>query len=194
MTPSNSSLHSSSLNASQVEDLKLAASLLTGPKRRAFEAAMAIKYCQGNARKAEQVFGWSRETVTLGLNEARTGIICLGAQAALGGNKLWEDRYPQAADVLWGLAESHAQADPTLQTAVTYTRLTAAAAREQLKAYGIPDEQLPAPSTMADILNRNGYRLRPVAKAKPKKNSPKRMRSLQTSRPKMSKAGRRPNA
>ena len=56
------------MNASQVEDLKPAASLLTGPKRRAFEAAMAIKYCQGNAAPAEQVFGWSRETVTLNLN------------------------------------------------------------------------------------------------------------------------------
>lgn len=182
------------LSVSQVEDLKLAASLLTGPKRRAFEAAMATKYCQGNARQAEQIFGWSRDTVTLGLHEARTGITCLGAQAAFGGNKLWEDKYPQAAEVLWGLAESHAQADPTLQTAVTYTRLTAAAAIEQLKAYGIPDEQIPAPSTMAEILNRNGYRLRPVVKAKPQKNSPKRMRSLRTSKPKMPKVGRIPNA
>ncbi|PSB51275.1 transposase, partial [Chroococcidiopsis cubana CCALA 043] len=30
---------------------------------------------------------------------------------------------------------------------------------------GYPDEQVPAPSTMALILNRMGYRLKPVVKA-----------------------------
>ena len=183
----------SPLSASQVEDLKLAASLLTGPKRRAFEAAMARKYFQGNARQTESVMGWSRHTIELGLNEARTGITCVGAYAR-SGNKLWEEKHPEAAEILWGVAESHAQQDPTFQTAVTYTRLTAAAAIDQLKAYGVSDEALPSPSTMADILNRNGYRLRPIDKAKPKKNSPKRMRSLRTSKPKTSKAGRTPNA
>ena len=35
-------------------------------------------YCAGNARQAEATFGWGRETVALGLHEARTGIVCLG--------------------------------------------------------------------------------------------------------------------
>src|SRR5262249_45254637 len=73
-----------SLTASQIADLRLAASQLTGPKRRAFEAEMTLKYCAGNPLKAEAVLGWGRHTVALGLAEKRSGIICLGAQSALG--------------------------------------------------------------------------------------------------------------
>jgi hypothetical protein len=39
----------------------------------------------------------------------------------------------------------------------------------QLRSQGIESEQIPAPSTMAVILNRMGYRLRKVLKAKPQK-------------------------
>jgi hypothetical protein len=46
------------LKPSQVADLRLAASQMTGVKRRAFQAQMTLKYCQGSARKAERLFGW----------------------------------------------------------------------------------------------------------------------------------------
>jgi hypothetical protein len=39
---------------------------------------------------------------------------------------------------------------------LSYTRLTAAEALQQLRAQGFPEEQLPSPSTMAEVLNRNG--------------------------------------
>lgn len=79
------------LNDSYKEDLKLAASKMLGSERRSFHVAMAVKYCAGNARQAEEMFGWNRHAVELGLNERRTGIICLGAQP-LCGNKLWEEK------------------------------------------------------------------------------------------------------
>src|SRR5712691_13000418 len=41
-----------SLSPSQIADLRLAASKMTGPKRRAFEAEMTLKYCRGNPLKA----------------------------------------------------------------------------------------------------------------------------------------------
>jgi hypothetical protein len=69
-----------SLSPSQVADLRLAASKMTGPTRRAFEAEMTLKYCGGTPLMAEVVFGWGRQTVVLGLAERRTGILCLGAQ------------------------------------------------------------------------------------------------------------------
>lgn len=169
------------LDVSHIEDLKLAASKLLGSQRRSFQAAMAVKYCQGNPRQAEEVFGWSRHTVALGLHERRTGIICLGAQEAYCGNKLWEERHTEAAAALRALAETHSQPDPTFRTTLYYTRLTAAEAIEQLRALGFAEEVLPAPSTMAEVLNRNGYRLRPVLKAKPQKKSPRRMPSSPTS-------------
>jgi hypothetical protein len=133
---------------------------------------MTLKYCQGNVRQAERVFGWGRETVLLGLNEHRTGIICQGAQAAYGGDKLWEEKHPEVAQALWELAESHSQQDPTFRTLLSYTRLTAGEALKQLHAQGFQEDQLPSPSTMAEVLNRNGYRLRKVLKAKPQKKIP----------------------
>jgi hypothetical protein len=160
------------LSAYQIEDLKLASSKMSGAERRAFQAAMALKYCQGNARLAERVFGWGRETVQLGLNEHRTGVICQGAQAACSGDKLWEEKHPEVAQALWALAELHSQQDPTFRTLLSYTRLTAAEALKQLRAQGFQKDQLPSPSTMAEVLNRNGYRLRKVLKAKPLKKLP----------------------
>ena len=109
---------------------------MSGAERRAFQAAMALKYCQGNARLAERVFGWGRETVQLGLNEHRTGVICQGAQAACSGDKLWEEKHPEVAQALWALAELHSQQDPTFRTLLSYTRLTAAEALKQLRAQG----------------------------------------------------------
>jgi hypothetical protein len=168
------------LSLSQIEDLRLAASKLTGAKRRDFQAEMTLKYCQGRSRLAESVFGWGRETVELGLAEKRTGIICVGAQSGFSGTKRWEERYPEVAAKLKELAESHAQQDPSFETTLAFTRLTAAAAIRQLKQLGFESEQLPSPSTMAEILNRMGYRLRKVVKAKPKKNCQKRTTSSTT--------------
>ena len=125
-----------SLSPSQIADLRLAASQMSGPKRRAFEAEMALKYCGGPPLLAETLFGWGRQTVALGLAERRTGILCLGAQAAVSGRKRWEERHPQVAEALRQLADAHAQQDPTFRTSVTYTRLTAQAALQALRAPG----------------------------------------------------------
>jgi hypothetical protein len=142
---------------------------MTGAERRAFMAEMALKYCGGGARLAETVFGWGRETVEMGLAEKRTGLICFGAQSAYCGRQRWEERQPETATALCQLAQAHAQQDPTFRTVLGYTRLTAKAAREALLSQGFGEEQLPSPSTMAGVLNRMGYRLRKVVKAKPRK-------------------------
>lgn len=170
-----------SLTASQIDDLRLAASKMSGAARRNYQAQMTLKYCDGNARVAERVFGWGRSNIEVGLAEQRSGIICVGAQTGYSGSKRWEQRHPEAATALRALAEAHAQQDPTFESTVAYTRLTAQQALEQLRQQGFAPEQLPAPSTMAVVLNRMGYRLQPVVKAKPQKNSPKQTPSLRTS-------------
>src|SRR2546423_11807847 len=147
------------LTPSQIADLRLAASTLTGWKRRAFEAEMALKYCEGNPLEAEAFFGGSRRTVALGLAERRTGMRCLGAQSACSGRKRWEDTQPEAADTLRRLADARAQQDPTFRTPLAYTRLTAKAALEALRTHGYGDAQLPAASPTAAELNRLGYPL-----------------------------------
>jgi hypothetical protein len=160
------------LTASQIADLRLATSKMPGAERRGFQAEMSLKYCQGSPRLTETVFGWGRENVRVGLAEKRTGMTCVGAQSFYGGAKLWEERQPEAAETLRQLAEAHAQQDPTFRTSIGYTRLTAAEAIRQLSAQGFSDEQLPSASSMAESLNRMGYRLRKVLKAKPQKKIP----------------------
>jgi len=174
------------LDTSHVEDLKLAASKLSGSKRRSFQSAMALKYCAGSPRRAEVVFGWSRQAVELGLHEQRTGVVCLSAHSAFGGNTCWEEKHPDAAEALWVLAPAHSQQDPSFRSTLSFPRLTAAEAIKQLAAQGFSEDVRPSASAMAEVLNRNGYRLRPVLKAKPQKKSRKPTPSSPTSRPKIS--------
>jgi hypothetical protein len=157
------------ISAQQVADLRLAATQMSGAKRRAFQAEMTEQYCGGNPRQAERVFGWKRTAVEVGLAERRTGVTGVGGQAAFSGRKRWEDQHPQGAAALRALAEAQAQQDPTFRTTVAYTRLTAQAAIAALRAQGFSKQDVPAPSTMATILNRLGFRLRKVLKAKPQK-------------------------
>lgn len=159
------------LSEEHLSDIQFALSKMKGQDRRAFQAQITLKYCNGSARNAETHFGWNRKTVTLGLNEQRSGLICAGAQAVFSGTKRWEDKYPDLAQVLRDIAEEHSQQDPTFKSTLAFTRLTAAEAIRQLRNHGVKDEQLPAPSTMAVILNRMGYRLTKVVKAKPQKNT-----------------------
>ncbi len=163
----------SQLTQTQIEDLRLASSRLSGEKRRAFQAEMTLKYCNGKARLAESRFGWSRKSVAVGLAEKRSQILCKGLQSRFSGNKRWEEKNPEAAAVLQEIAEAHAQQDPTFKSTIAYNRLTSAEALRQLQQAEFPPEQWPGLSTMAVILNRLGYRLRKVVKAKPQKNCQK---------------------
>ncbi len=49
-----------------IATFKDAASKLTGAKRRAFQAKVALDYLDGSARRTERVFGWWRKSVELG--------------------------------------------------------------------------------------------------------------------------------
>ena len=58
-----------------VKDLiRSAARKLTGFRRRQFQAEMALQYCGGQPRRAEEIFGWGREAVRTGLGEHAGGI------------------------------------------------------------------------------------------------------------------------
>src|SRR6266849_3857652 len=109
-----------SLTPSQIQDLRLAASKMTGAARRAFQAEMALKYCRGSARLAETILGWSREAVEVGLAERRTGIICLGTQSAFSGRKRWEEHDPEVTEALRQLGEAHAEEEPTFPHSIDF--------------------------------------------------------------------------
>lgn len=159
----------------------LAAQLLTGHKRRRYQAEMAHTYCGGSARRAETTFGWGRDAVHTGLNELRSGIRCIDAFADRGRHKT-EEAYPELADHLRQIVDPQSQADPKLRTPFAYTRVTARAARDALLAVPALSEKVPSRQTVGDVLNRLGYRLRSVLKTRPEKKSPKRTPSSPTSR------------
>ena len=153
----------------QIADIRLAASRMSGAQRRSFMADMSLKYCGSSPRLTETVFGWSRDTVEIGLGEKRTGILCIGFQSSRCGNKPWEEKHPDMAEFLCKIAEEQSQQDPTFQSSMAFTRLTAQSALNALADAGFSKSGLPSLSSMANILNRLGYRLRKVVKAKPLK-------------------------
>jgi hypothetical protein len=81
-----------SLTPSQLHDLRLAASTMTGATRRAVQAEMTLQDCRGSARLADTILGWSRAAVEGGWAAQRTGLPCLGAHAACSGRQRWEEQ------------------------------------------------------------------------------------------------------
>jgi transposase len=157
------------LTERQIVTIKDAARKLTGAKRRAFQARVAVDYLQGSARRAERLFGWGRSTVELGLNELRTGLVCLGGFSGRG-NKKTEQKRPELERDIRALAEPQSQQDPKFQSPFLYTRMTAAAMRTALiEQKSWTDEELPHVNTVGEILNRLGFKLRRVQKARPLK-------------------------
>src|SRR3974390_303382 len=120
--------------------IKSAARKLTGVRRRQFQAEITIKYCHGLPRRAEEVFGWGRDAVNTGLNELRTGIRCMDAFSVRGRPKT-EEQQPELVSVIHALVEPKSQADPKFQTPLAYTRITAKAVHEHLKANATHENQ-----------------------------------------------------
>ncbi len=144
---------------------------LTGHQRRLFQAEVALELCGGSARRAERRFGWGRETVRQGLHELRTGVRCLEHFSARGQPRL-EDQDPQLAQDIRDLVEPRTHADPELKSERRYTNLSARETLELLQSKkGYAANDLPGERTMRKMLNRLGYRLKRIQKAKPLKKT-----------------------
>ena len=158
-----------SLSKQHIATIKDAAKKLTGAIRREFQAQVSIDYLNSKPHLAEKIFGWDRKTVVLGLNELRSGVVCIDDFKARG-NKKTEAKMPQLENDIISLAEPESQIDPKFQTSFKYTRITAKAMREALiTKKGWHHEELPCEKTIGNILNCLGFRLRRVQKAKPLK-------------------------
>jgi len=149
--------------------LRSAARRWTGPARRWFIAEVTDALCGGSARRSERLFGWSRDTASLGLHESAHGLRCVDNFQARGRQRT-EDLDASLAQAIRALAERHTQADPQMKSARRYTRLTAVALRQALiKEKGYRNKQLPSNRTLQRMLNRMGYRLKRIQKTKPLK-------------------------
>ena len=139
---------------------KDAARKLTGEKKRAFIAQVALDYYDGSARKTERALGWDRVSIQRGLDSVRTGIPYQDNYRARGRKKT-EEILPNLEEDIRDLVDGDAQADPKFQTTFRYLKVSAQAVRDKLiLEKGYADETLPCRQTIGDILNRLGYRLR----------------------------------
>jgi hypothetical protein len=149
--------------------IRKAARRLKGHQRRVFQAEVADALCQGSPRAAERRFGFDRNAVATGQHEARTGIRCAEDFAARARPRA-EVKDPQLAADVRAIVEPHTQADPEVKSARRYTNLSAREVLDALaKHKGYTPDRLPSERTMRDILNRLGYRLKRIQKAKPLK-------------------------
>jgi predicted Fe-S protein YdhL (DUF1289 family) len=151
--------------------IRSGAKRLTGYQRRLFQAEVATALCGGCARRAEDRFGWGRQTVEKGLHELQRGLRCLEDFAARGRRRS-EEKDPRLAADIRAIVEPHAYADPELRSSRRYSNLSAAEVRDALIARGYTDAELPGERTMRDILNRMNYRLKRIRKGKPLKKTP----------------------
>ena len=159
-------------SAQQYDSLiRSAAQRLKGHQRRLFQAEVTNTLCRGSSRVAERRFGWGRDAVEKGLHEADSGLRCVENFASKGALPS-EEKDPQLAADIRAIVEPHTQADPELKSSRRYSNVSA---KEVLAALvsqkGYSDGRLPKERTMRDILNRMGYRLKRIQKAKPLKKT-----------------------
>ena len=78
---------------------------------------------------------------------------------------------PAIVAAICRLVEPQAQIDPTFESPLAFTRVTAQAVRDELLKDPALTPHVPCRQTVGNILNRLDYRLRPVIKARPQKKS-----------------------
>src|SRR6516164_9458532 len=125
------------LTEAVINTLREAAHLLTGHKRRQFQAQVALDYLDGSPRRAERVFGWGRSTVELGLHELRTGIICLDAFSARGRGKRVEVKQPAIVARLEQLLANDIAGDPMSEEKWVRSSLTHLSGKLQEMGYSV---------------------------------------------------------
>jgi len=165
------------LSADVTKVLQETAATLRGHERRQFMARTVRDLFDGVLNRAVRALDWDDRTLRKGKQELRTGIECLDGRTAAGRPPA-EVTLPHLLRDLRDVVDGQSQTDPRFETERLYTRITSAEVRRQLIARkGYTDETLPCEETIRVKLLDLGYRLRAVAKTKPKKRSPRPTRS-----------------
>jgi hypothetical protein len=154
------------------------AKTLKGSARRIFMARTVKELGPGGQRRAERELGWSRVTVRKGTRELESGVP-ISDNFSARGRKRAEAHLPNLLTDIRAIVDSQSQTDPQFRTNRLYTRLGAAAVRQQLMAQkGYTDAELPTTQTINTKLNDLGYFPKKVAKTQPQKKFRKPTPSL----------------
>ena len=175
-----STLSRNEVSSQMVELIARLVDLIPWPVRRSEMGDVTISVLDGNPRVAEDVFGWGRSTVELGISEFRTKILCINDLSTRHKPKA-EDKDPRLLADIIEIMDPHSQAESRLRNTMIYTNMTATAVYDALVQKGWPEEALPTVRTISNILDRHNYRLRSVVKAKVQKKTRKQTKSSRTS-------------
>jgi hypothetical protein len=167
-----SALERNGVSAEMVDLIRRLIDLIEWPARRRAMGDVTMVLLDGKRRVAEDVFGWNRRSVELGIHEYQTGITCVNDITARGKPKT-EDKSPKLLAEIQAIMEPHSESESSLRTTLLYTNITAKSVREALVKKGWPEASLPSVRTISNLLNRQDYRLRTVAKSKVQKKQPK---------------------
>jgi hypothetical protein len=154
--------------------------LIPWPARRCAMGDVTVSLLDGKQRVAENVFGWNRRAVEVGIHEYQTGIACVNDITTRVKPKT-EDKYPGLLAEIQAIMEPHSESESSLRTTLLYTNMTAKTVYEALVQKGWSAQSLPSVRTISNLLNRQDYRLRTVAKTKVQKKQPRQTQSLKTS-------------
>lgn len=144
--------------------------MIPWPSRRSAMGDVIISLLDGKPRVAEDVFGWNRNTVELGMNEFRSKIVCVNDISNRRKPRVEEKDPKLLADIV-EIMEPHSQSESRLRTTLLYTNMTAKAVYKALLLKGWSEETLPTLQTISNILNRHRYRLRTVENTKVQKKT-----------------------
>jgi hypothetical protein len=154
--------------------------LIPWPARRSAMGDVALSLLDGKHRVAEDVFGWGRSVVEVGIKEFQTGILCVN-DISLRLKPKAEEKNPELLAEIHDIMEPHSESESHLRTTLLYTNMTAKAVFDALVEKGWSAGSLPTVRTISNILLRHNYRLRTVAKTKVQKKRQKPTLSLKTS-------------
>jgi hypothetical protein len=120
--------------------------LIPWPIRRSAMGDVTTSLLDGKSRVAEDVFGWNRATVELGINEFRTKVLCINNISTRRKPKA-EEKAPRLLDDIIEIMNPHSQAESHLRTTLIYTNMTAKAVYDALLAGEWTKESLPRMAT-----------------------------------------------
>lgn len=142
--------------------------LIPWPARRRAMGDVTLLLLDGKHRVAENVFGWNRSAVEIGINEFQTGMSCINDISTRLKPKT-EEKNPNLLADIHTIMEPHSESESSLRTTLLYTNMTAKAVYDALVEKGWSAESLPTVRTISNILRRQDYRLRTVVKTKVQK-------------------------
>ncbi len=160
------------LNPQIKEFLNQTKNALKGSEKRLFMARTVDLLGKGGQRKAELELGWNRKLIRKGFKEMTSGIVCIDNFQSRG-RQPTEHHLPNFLADITEIVKPFCQTDPTFISTNLYSPITAAEVRTRLiEQKGYLDEQLPTRRTISTKLDDLNFKLRKVAKCKPKKKIP----------------------